>query len=153
MADAELGVILKAIEIGIRQTLNECKKPIAVYIAASTQGKVYDAYRSGADVPYQRRETNGGLKDPDNYEVTVDGMELTVVNNTKGNPMYQNSQGWDEGYITDLIESGDGYHWTQSEIYREMPWERPFMEQSGDEFIDEVFSTMLDMKMAEILGG
>lgn len=153
MADAELGTILKAIEIGVQQVLNQCKKPIAVYMAASTQSKVYNAYHSSADAKYQRRGSNGGLADPDNYEVTIDGMEMTVTNNTKGNPLYQNSDGWDEGYITDLIESGDGYHWKKSEIYQEMPWERPFMEESGDEFVDDVLSTMLDIKMAEILGG
>ena len=106
-------------------------------IAASVVERVYDAY---TPTKYKRRYTHdGGLLDTDSYDFKTEqhGNEhtLTVTNMTKGNPNYSLSDGWDAGYITDIIESGKGYHWKKSEIYQtQQP--RPFMEEVFDEVPD-----------------
>ena len=88
---------------------------------------------------YVRRYTDGGLGDWRNYEVTETGpMEIEVSNNTVGNSFYQppKSEGYDEGYINDIIENGVGYWWRKSYIYRH-PIPRPFMQKACDRFVDD----------------
>ena len=153
MADAELDKIVKGIKTAIAQQLEAIKPDFADAMAKYGSKKVYKAYVSTAKKKYQRRGVSGGLADPSNYEVSRKGLTLTVINNTTGNSAYENSDGWDEDYITDIIESGSGYHWRNSEIYQNQPWERPFMEETGDQFVDTVLAPTLDAVISEYLGG
>lgn len=84
-----------------------------------------------------------GIADTWNYEVYSEKLKLRLVNNTKGNINYQWTQGWDVGYITDIIESGQGYHWKGSDIYQ-MNLARPFMEDGLDDFVDSYLIPKLD---------
>ena len=89
--------------------------------------------------PISRRYDNGGLMDPDNYPVTnPDKMTMEVSNETKGNPYWRPpmSEGWDPGYINDIIEKGVGYNWSDSDIYQMEPYPRPFMAEAVDMFTD-----------------
>ena len=85
------------------------------------------SYQSPAKHPYERRYDNGGLSDPQNivadYDLTYalpDGFQLTVkdvANDEEGLP------------VAEIIESGQGYHWTESEMYqKQIP--RPFYEEA-----------------------
>ena len=98
--------------------------------------KVYDAYKP---TQYVRRWDRGGMGDMRNYEAAVDSgaMTLRVMNLTTGNPDYRPpwSEGWDEGFISDLVERGTGYHWTWSRIYQDMPYPRPYIRAAEQEVI------------------
>lgn len=88
---------------------------------------------------YVRRGEDGGLADWKNYEVVNEGpMAISIINNTVGNSKYAPpaSEGYDEGYINDIIESGHGYWWRESSIYRS-PLPRPFMDKACDKFVDD----------------
>lgn len=102
-------------------------------VSDSVKENVYPAY---SPTQYQRREDAGGLSDVDNYTVEEGKLSLTLINETTGNGRYSNTQGWDPGPITDIIENGSGYHWTRSGIYQMQPYPRPFMEQALDTFAD-----------------
>lgn len=62
---------------------------------------------------YERRMENGGLTDKRNMKEDVnlisDGLDITVINETRGNSDYKNAQGYTSGYIADIIEEGKGY--------------------------------------------
>ena len=109
-------------------------------ILASVSVNVYNAYDP---TRYIRRYSSGGLMDIKNYKTGINAYgnlyQLTITNETTGNPRYSTSKdGWDPGYITDIIETGVGYHWKHSEIYQSEPYPRPFMEEAFD------FATNLD---------
>lgn len=102
--------------------------------------------------PISRRFDRDGLQDWHNYHVlNIGKMNMTVINETKGNSAwaskgpsgrilgwaYYPSEGWDPGYINDIIEEGFGYHWRRSEIYLKQPYPRPFMEQACNKFVDD----------------
>lgn len=109
-------------------------------VSQSVKDNVYAAYASNASEPYKRRKENGGLSDPDNYEVEEGKLSLMLYNNTRGNEAYAppNSEGWNPGYITDIIESGKGYKWKESEIFKQQPYKRPFMTIAQNNFIDDI---------------
>ena len=119
-------------------------------VSRSAEINVYGAY---TPAEYERRGADGGgIADKDNYEVHTDALQrsdtaftagMRLYNNTKGNLKYQWSEGWDDDFITDIIESGHGYHWKRSEIYQ-MNLPRPFMEQGLDDFVDGYLTQKLD---------
>ena len=117
-------------------------KMLSLSCKDATWDLVYEKYApSQYDVPeypISRRYDNDGLMDPDNYPVTnPDKMTMEVSNETKGNLYWRPpmSEGWDPGYINDIIESGDGYNWQNSLIYNfNIP--RPFMAEAVDMFTD-----------------
>lgn len=150
MADAELEKILKGLETTIKQQLDALKPDFADAMAKYGSKIVYKGYTPKM---YKRRKEAGGIADPANYEVTRKDLTLTVTNETTGNSMYDQTDGWDPGYITDIIESGSGYHWRGSEIYQNQPWPRPFMEETGDRFFDTVLAPTLDAVISDYLGG
>lgn len=84
---------------------------------------------------YDRRSENGsndGLISRDNMKAypSVDNKKELVIemtNDTKGNREYPNST---NGYIDEIIEYGNGYTWTGSDIYLNMPFPRPFTEET-----------------------
>lgn len=109
----------------------EVEKELTLGILASVGENVYGAYSPES---YKRRFNDGGLFDEENYkswtEKSGDIYTLNIKNETKGNAAYSRSKdGYDPGYITDIIETGQGYRWKRSEIYRtKQP--RPFMEEA-----------------------
>lgn len=127
--------------------------------ADSTKDLVYAKYEpkgspkyTDPGYPISRRYDQDGLMDWHNYHVlNIGKMNMTVINETKGNSawasvgssgrilgwVYFPSEGWDPGYINDIIEEGVGYHWTRSEIYQRQPYPRPFMEKALDKFTDD----------------
>lgn len=117
-------------------------KMLSLSCKDSTWDLVYEKYHptqyDAPEYPISRRYDNNGLMDPDNYPVTNPGkMTMEVSNETKGNPYWRPpmSEGWDPGYINDIIESGDGYNWQGSLIYNSnIP--RPFMAEAVDMFTD-----------------
>lgn len=121
---------------------NFMKAEITRDIAADMVASVSDelVYKEYSPTEYERRKSAGGIRDARNYEVESTGrMELMVSNNTPGNPQYatDDGNGWDSGFINDIIENGTGYHWRRSRIYRSQPYPRPFMEKGVDKFVDD----------------
>ena len=110
---------------------------IAKKFAYETGEHVYGKYDNQQ---YERRLGQGGLGDWENYEVIDNGkMSVIVTNETKGNERYADMTGggYDPGYINDIIESGSGYWWTRSQIYKEkIP--RPFMDIAADKVFEEI---------------
>ena len=137
MADAfsEIAKSLETLEKDVQNFLAspDVKKTLQEFMAKSANTRVYPLY---FPEEYVRRLESGGLGDEQNYEVSVNGNLITVSNETSGNANYSNSEGWDPGYINDIIEKGVGYHWSESKIYGYQPYPRPFMEKGVDDFVD-----------------
>ena len=147
--------VLAEIEKGIDDFMkNEDTHEVASRMFAdSTIELVYKQYEptvyDGPGYPISRRYDEGGLQDWRNYHVlNIGKMNMTVINETMGNWVWAPmtpftgrvvspypSEGWDAGYINDIIESGQGYHWTRSEIYKNRI-ARPFMEEACNRFVD-----------------
>lgn len=155
-ADLELSRILMDIKNEIRMTMlrnmDSCRKVFAQH----AENDVLDMY---APAVYVRRSENGayngttGIADEKSYEITVQDLTMTIESCVQGNPRYENSKdGWDPGDITGIIESGHGYNWKNSEIYRN-PIPRPWMEQAGDDFVDNLLGPMIDIALTNLLGG
>ena len=154
MADLEFNSILLAIknEIGMQliKTAPICRTVFATH--AENDVLAEDKY---VPTKYKRRGADGGgIEDEKSYEITVDvpNLEMTIESTATGNPRYAGSRdGWDPGYITDIIESGDGYRWKDSEIFQErIP--RPWMDEAGDDFVDNVLPIYIDGALKRLLG-
>ena len=65
------------------------------------------------------------MDNPESYRVDASGLTITVEN-TRTEP-----------YVFDIVESGTGYTWDKSEIYRMQPFPRPYTQQAIDQFADE----------------
>lgn len=81
-------------------------------IAYMVETAVYPAY---SPTEYKRRGTGGGLADKSLYEVTNGDMTLTVSDNRRE---------------VGVVESGIGYQWENSQIYKMQPFPRPYFEQA-----------------------
>ncbi len=123
LLDATQGVLETAIADLMKKNVSE-----------SVQVNVYAKY---TPTMYERRGDDGGLSDEDCYRTSTEQGYSTVTlrleNLAYGNARYASwgrrpSQGIDPGKITNIIESGNGYHWTGSRIYQMQPFPRPFME-------------------------
>lgn len=136
----EIQTILNEIQQEIQTGLHDLIPEFKECVSRSADENVYSLY---TPTQYERRENNGGLSDPGNYEVNEGDMSLTLVNNTPGNAE-RAGEGYDSGAITDLIESGTGYHWRESKIYKMMPYPRPFMEKAENDFADSRVGPMID---------
>lgn len=135
--------VFQELEDGIDAFMREqdTQDTLSQYCAESTEPLVYNLYEpsqyDAPGYPVSRRYDNGGLMDWHNYVVgNPVKMTLFVSNETKGNAYWARSQGWDPGYINDIIEEGIGYHWEGSAIYRSQPYPRPFMEKACEMFTD-----------------
>ena len=86
---------------------NDMRDGIAVAMTDSARTRVYDAY---SPKKYERRWT---LTDPSHYRFYPTRMGIEVDSPITGNPAYAPpaSSGWNPGYISHIIESGDGYPW------------------------------------------
>ena len=93
-------------------------------IIASVFPNVYDKYTPhGKVMHYERRYDDGGLADPENIErvgggPTPTGYEIEIRNMTEGID--------GGGPIDQIIETGMGYEWEGSDIYKKQPYPRPF---------------------------
>lgn len=98
---------------------NEVAESIISDLQVSAIENVYNQY-----VPslYERRYgSDGGLMAHDSFEKSVSGDHtLTIENIARGQQT--------DVAIVDIVESGKGYEWTHSRIYREH-LARPFMEE------------------------
>ena len=128
LLDATQGILETAIADLMKKNVSE-----------SVETNVYDKYQSTAKVPYIRRGNDGGLSDEDCYFTSTEQghneVTLRLDNLAYGNRRYASwgenpSEGFDAGKITNIIESGRGYHWRNSKIYKSMPYPRPFMEHA-----------------------
>ena len=107
----------KVIDGIYNKLLNDIKNEIAPKIAEEMKNieqevieeVVYNAY---TPIYYQRR-TSGGLGDKENMEETIvskeNNIEIKVKNVTKGNSEYSDAEGYTDGYIDEIIETGQGY--------------------------------------------
>lgn len=87
---------------------NDMRDGIAVAMVDSARTRVYGVYNP---TYYKRRWT---LTDPSHYVFHTDGdMSIEVESPIVGNSNYAPpvSEGWNPGYISNIIESGDGYPW------------------------------------------
>lgn len=155
--DQELQKIVDAITRTISKTMRDSKEACKTMFAQHADNDVLDHYYP---TQYVRRSENGpyggttGIADEKSYEVHVKGLEMTIENKTKGNPRYKTgTDGWDSGNITEIIENGVGYNWRNSEIYRISPFPRPYMEEAGNDFVDNLLIPMVDIAMKNLLGG
>lgn len=106
-------------------------------------------YNSYSPSYYDRRGDEDGLRDRDNMKVDVmirgDNMNIEMTNETRGNTSYTGST---NGYIADIIESGQGY-WNSS--LDERIGARPFQEEtqnridSGSEIEKTIENTLKEL--------
>lgn len=97
------------------------------------QEVVLNAYDSSY---YDRRSesTDGreGLISRDNMKPTYidkkDGISIEMTNDTRGNTNYPNST---NDFIDEIVESGQGYTWKSSEIYKNQQ-ARPFTKETQE---------------------
>ena len=112
---------------------------VAPVVKDEMQAQIYDkVYSAYSPTQYVRRYDEGGLADKANMQESVDAGQMTlhVVNLTTGNEEYADSpDGFDSGFITDIIEKGVGYRWRKSEIYQNQPFPRPFLNETEKEVI------------------
>ncbi len=101
------------------------KETLRYKVAESADENVYSQYDSPAAVPYVRRYS---MMQPGNYEIVDGKLQLTIINN---------AYGIDGVVLNDIIESGSGYTWENSLIYRLQPYPRPFMAAGVDRFVDD----------------
>ena len=103
-----------ALETDIAQIADEC-------IQFRVQSNVYAKYEP---TEYERRGTVGGIADPFMYSHSLDPASHTLTIS-------------DERREVGVVESGVGYTWTHSEIYKQQPFPRPyFMQAQEDVYAD-----------------
>ena len=95
-------------------------------IASAVQTEVYDAYERGDYMPYRRRDEDGrpgGLQDWDVMDARYDPSAMTLEVQDK-------SRDDESGrLIAPVVESGKGYQWKKSKIYKTKQ-ARPFHEEA-----------------------
>lgn len=109
-ADEILNRANQAIQGAMNAQIAEGAKGI---LSAAVKEIVYPNYEP---TEYVRRRDSGGLSDRDMYEVTEDGgggdvHEIIVADNR---------------HEVGVVESGTGYTWIHSQIYRMQPYPRPY---------------------------
>jgi hypothetical protein len=128
MAELEM-MLQKKINSALEQEVSEeVKETMSEVIQNET-------FRQYTPTQYQRREEYGekGLSSVENMEAwMLDNKTIVIRNMTTGNERYANTEGWDQGLIDEIIVSGDGYHWTKSEIYNS-PIARDFYAETAEE--------------------
>ena len=124
----------RKLDEAIQQTMEtEVFFAAQVAILNAVESEVYQAYNwpyPPSDKPehYERRYEKGGLADPSNIELvssgpTGDGWEIEVQNRTRDDISQR--------LIAPVVETGQGYEWEDSEIYRsEQP--RPFHKKAEE---------------------
>lgn len=137
----------------ISQLLKDLERDVQTKVAKKVVEKIKDieqdtiqevVYNQYNPKFYIRRGTDGGLMDRDNMEEEIKsskgGIEISVTNKTKGNTHYSYAQGYTDGYIGDIIETGVGYG------YGLNIGERPFQETTQNiiDLTDEIDKVVED---------
>lgn len=110
------------------------------------QTEVYDAYDP---TQYNRQYNNGGLIDDDNFDwdVHLDNDSVTLLMKNITNPVNRNISSDD---LMNIIESGIGYDWENSNIYKSMPYPRRFIQKTR-ELIEENRVLFIDLLKNELI--
>lgn len=111
---------------------NDMRDGIAVAMVDSARKRVYDAY---SPKKYQRRWT---LTDPSHYQFSFHDLGLEVESPIMGNPAYAPpaSSGWNPGYISHIIESGDGYPWLSKGSDMDTIGPRPYLTEGMKDYVN-----------------
>lgn len=111
---------------------NDMRDGIAMAMVDSARTRVYDAYNPKK---YQRRMT---LTDPSHYVFQNEDMGITVESPIMGNPDYAPpaSSGWNPGYISHIIESGDGYPWLSKGSDMNTIGPRPYLTEGMKDYVN-----------------
>lgn len=113
-------LISRAREVA-QKDMTEKIKDVEIAVIEKT---VYDTYWP---TMYIRRYSNNGMIDRKNINAqftdNINGISMYVTNDTRGNTWWPNST---SGYIEHIVEDGVGYTWTESKIYKQQPYPRPF---------------------------
>lgn len=104
----------------------ETKELLRGYVIKHATKDVYKAYTPHGHPKYERRYS---FANEDTYEVTTGRLSMTIESWARG-------QGIAGLGLTDVVESGIGYEWINSEIYATQQ-ARPFMEKAVDDFADD----------------
>lgn len=107
---------------------------IAVAMVDSARHRVYEAYPNPKR--YVRRWT---LTDPSHYRFYNEDMAISVDSPIMGNPAYAPpaSSGWNPGYISQIIESGDGYPWFSKGSDMEKIGPRPYLTEGMKDYVNK----------------
>ena len=111
---------------------NDMRDGIAMAMVDSARTRVYDAYNPKM---YQRRMT---LVDPSHYVFTNENMGISVESPIMGNSAYEPpaSSGWNPGYISHIIESGDGYPWLSKGSDMNTIGPRPYLTEGMKDYVN-----------------
>lgn len=111
---------------------NDMRDGIAVSMVDSARTRVYDAY---SPKKYERRWT---LIDPSHYKFYPTDMGIEVESPIEGNPAYAPpaSSGWNPGYISHIIESGDGYPWFTKGNDLDTIGPRPYLTEGMRDYVN-----------------
>ena len=112
---------------------------IRVAMVDSARTRVYDAYSPKV---YERRMT---LTDPSHYRFTPIDLGVEVESPIMGNPAYAPpaSSGWNPGYISHIIESGDGYPWLSKGSDIDTIGPRPYLTEGMKDYVSKSASADL----------
>ena len=102
----------------------DTKEMLQRYVMRKAKENVYEAY---SPTQYERRYS---LLNMDTFEVETGRLSMSITSWTRGDGLAGLA-------LTDVIESGVGYEWTHSDIYRWQPFPRPFMAEGVDDFVDD----------------
>lgn len=83
-------------------------------ISESVYRNVYPLYTPSE---YVRRGENGGLPDASQYDISLDPATHTLTVS-------------DDRHEVAVVQSGMGYSWTESRIFRMQPYPRPYFPQA-----------------------
>lgn len=118
---------------------NDMSDGIRVAMVDSARTRVYDAYSPKV---YERRMT---LTDPSHYRFTPIDLGVEVESPIMGNPAYAPpaSSGWNPGYISHIIESGDGYPWLSKGSDIDTIGPRPYLTEGMKDYVSKSASADL----------
>lgn len=118
---------------------NDMRDGIAVAMVDSARTRVYDAY---SPKKYERRWT---LTDPSHYRFTPIDLGVEVESPITGNPAYAPpaSSGWNPGYISHIIESGNGYPWLSKGSDMDTIGPRPYLTEGMKDYVSKSASADL----------
>ena len=151
MADLTLEQAQKRILEAIQEALwsKSIQEAIIKLHHQAIEETVYNEY---TPTLYERRYDDGGLLDENNLDFVVDikplERDLVMYNSTTGTGMATTSE-----KLTEIIESGIGYDWVKSDIYRYedigFPLERPFIQRTRELIEDnrELFEDILKKEL------
>lgn len=98
-------------------------------IAQAVVDHVYPSYIYSPS-EYKRRMANGGLIDMDLYEVVEDSGSSDVHEIVVS----------DNRHEVGVVESGTGYTWSESRIYKMQPYPRPYFKTADEKALEEIDS-------------